>query len=476
MNRYQNPLTDRYASDEMSYVFSPDYKFQTWRKLWHILAKAEKKLGLDISDEQLSEMEENIECIDYELAAKMEKELRHDVMAHVHTFAKAAPKASPIIHLGATSCFVGDNTDLIQIKEGLKLIKKRLLDVIKPLSEFCMEYREHPALGFTHFQPAQLTTVGKRAALWLQDVVMDLQEVEERLEWLPFRGVKGTTGTQASFLQLFDDSSKIDELDKLVTEYAGFNRGLTITGQTYTRKIDSIILNVLAGIASTASKFSCDIRILQGLKEIEEPFEKSQIGSSAMAYKRNPMRSERITSLARFLSNLALNPAQTHATQWLERTLDDSANRRLALGEGFLAADAILIIMANVVSGLVVNSKVIEKRILSELPFMTTENVLMECVKQGGDRQHLHEVIRQLSQEAAANVKQKGLDNNLIELMKKHDDITLSDQEIDELIDPVKFIGMADKQVEQYLAEEVTPILEQNSDVLAQKAESNLKV
>lgn len=472
---YSNPLCERYSSKEMMYVFSPDFKFSTWRKLWIALAESEKELGLDIREEQIAEMKANIHNIDYELAAKKEKEFRHDVMAHVHTFGTQAPSAMPIIHLGATSAFVGDNTDLIQIREGLELVKKKMVNVIAELSRFAMETKDLPTLGFTHFQAAQLTTVGKRACLWLQSLMLDLEELEFRKETLRFRGVKGTTGTQASFKDLFDgDFSKVRELDEKVTEKMGFHKRFLVTGQTYDRKIDSEIMNLLANIAQSAHKFTNDLRLLQHLKEIEEPFEKSQIGSSAMAYKRNPMRSERISSLAKFVIALQQSTAMTAATQWFERTLDDSANKRLSLPQAFLAVDAILIIWKNIMSALVVYPKMIEKRIMSELPFMATEYIIMECVKQGGDRQELHERIRLHSMEAGKQVKVEGKENDLIERILADEYFKLNKDRLLEILDPKSFTGFAAEQVIEFLEREIQPILEKNKDKLGM--DSDLRV
>lgn len=472
---YSNPLCERYSSKEMMYVFSPDFKFSTWRKLWIALAESEKELGLDIREEQIAEMKANIHNIDYELAAKKEKEFRHDVMAHVHTFGTQAPSAMPIIHLGATSAFVGDNTDLIQIREGLELVKKKMVNVIAELSRFAMETKDLPTLGFTHFQAAQLTTVGKRACLWLQSLMLDLEELEFRKETLRFRGVKGTTGTQASFKDLFDgDFSKVRELDEKVTEKMGFHKRFLVTGQTYDRKIDSEIMNLLANIAQSAHKFTNDLRLLQHLKEIEEPFEKSQIGSSAMAYKRNPMRSERISSLAKFVIALQQSTAMTAATQWFERTLDDSANKRLSLPQAFLAVDAILIIWKNIMSALVVYPKMIEKRIMSELPFMATEYIIMECVKQGGDRQELHERIRLHSMEAGKQVKVEGKENDLIERILADEYFKLNKDRLLEILDPKSFTGFAAEQVIEFLEREIQPILEKNKDKL--RMDSDLRV
>lgn len=471
MNIYSNPLAERYSSKEMLENFSPDKKFSTWRKLWIALAESEKDLGLHITDEQIEEMKANIYNIDYELAAKKESEFRHDVMAHVHTFGTQAPKAMPIIHLGATSAFVGDNTDLIQIKDGLDIVKTKLVNVISEMSKFAMEYRNLPTLGFTHFQAAQLTTVGKRATLWLQSLLLDLEELEFREKTLRFRGVKGTTGTQASFKELFnDDFSKVKALDEKITEKMGFDKRFLVTGQTYDRKVDSEVMNLLANIAQSAHKFTNDLRLLQHLKEVEEPFEKSQIGSSAMAYKRNPMRSERISSLAKFVIALQQSTAMTAATQWFERTLDDSANKRLSLPQAFLAIDAILIIWKNVLDGLVVYPKMIEKRIMSELPFMSTEYIIMECVKNGGDRQELHERIRVHSMEAGKMVKIEGKENDLIERILNDKYFNLDKDRLLEILSPKNFIGFAPEQTEEFINIEVKPILERYSDKLGMEA------
>ena len=471
MNIYSNPLAERYSSKEMLENFSPDKKFSTWRKLWIALAESEKELGLHITDEQIEEMKANIYNIDYELAAKKESEFRHDVMAHVHTFGTQAPKAMPIIHLGATSAFVGDNTDLIQIKDGLDIVKTKLVNVISEMSKFAMEYRNLPTLGFTHFQAAQLTTVGKRATLWLQSLLLDLEELEFREKTLRFRGVKGTTGTQASFKELFnDDFSKVKALDEKITEKMGFDKRFLVTGQTYDRKVDSEVMNLLANIAQSAHKFTNDLRLLQHLKEVEEPFEKSQIGSSAMAYKRNPMRSERISSLAKFVIALQQSTAMTAATQWFERTLDDSANKRLSLPQAFLAIDAILIIWKNVLDGLVVYPKMIEKRIMSELPFMSTEYIIMECVKNGGDRQELHERIRVHSMEAGKMVKIGGKENDLIERILNDKYFNLDKDRLLEILSPKNFIGFAPEQTEEFINIEVKPILERYSDKLGMEA------
>jgi adenylosuccinate lyase len=470
-NIYSNPLAERYSSKEMLENFSPDKKFSTWRKLWVALAEAEKELGLNITDEQIEEMKANIYNIDYELAAKKELEFRHDVMAHVHTFGTQAPKAMPIIHLGATSAYVGDNTDLIQIKDGLDIIKTKLVNVISEMSKFAMANKDLPTLGFTHFQAAQLTTVGKRATLWLQSLLLDLEELEFREKTLRFRGVKGTTGTQASFQELFNgDFEKVKELDRRITEKMGFDKRFLVTGQTYDRKVDSEVMNLLANIAQSAHKFTNDLRLLQHLKEIEEPFEKSQIGSSAMAYKRNPMRSERISSLAKFVIALQQSTAMTASTQWFERTLDDSANKRLSLPQAFLAVDAILIIWKNVLDGLVVYPKMIEKRIMSELPFMSTEYIIMECVKNGGDRQELHERIRVHSMEAGKNVKVEGKDNDLIDRIINDKYFNLDKERLLEILDPKNFIGFAPEQTEEFVNIEVKPILEKYSDRLGMKA------
>ena len=472
---YSNPLAERYSSKEMLEIFSQKFKFSTWRKLWYVLAETEKELGLDITDEQLAQMKANIDNIDYELADEMEKKFRHDVMAHVHTFGTAAPKAMPIIHLGATSAYVGDNTDLIQIKEALNILKKKLINVMDGLAKFSNEYKDLPTLGFTHFQAAQLTTVGKRATLWLQSLILDLEELEFRQDTLRFRGVKGTTGTQASFQELFNgDYKKVKELDERVAEKMGFNKRFLVTGQTYDRKIDSEISNLLSNIAQSAHKFTNDLRLLQHLKEIEEPFEKSQIGSSAMAYKRNPMRSERISSLAKFVIALQQSTAMTASTQWFERTLDDSANKRLALPQGFLAVDAILIIWKNILEGLVVYPKMIEKHIMAELPFMATEYIIMEGVKKGGDRQELHELIRVHSMEAGKQVKVEGLENDLIERIINDLSFDIDREKLMEILDPKNFIGFAPAQVVDFLETEVNPILEKNKELLGMN--TDLKV
>lgn len=472
---YENPLITRYSSKEMTYIFSDNKKFTTWRKLWIALAEAEKELGLNISDEQINEMKENLHNIDYVLAAQKEKEFRHDVMAHVHTFGTACPKAMPIIHLGATSAYVGDNTDIIVMREGLLIIKNKLLNLINVLSQFCLKYKDVPSLGYTHFQPAQLTTVGKRASLWLQDLYMDYEQLEFCISNLKLRGVKGTTGTQASFMSLFEnDNEKVKKLDKLVSQKMGFENSFYLTGQTYSRKLDTMVANVLSGIAQSLHKATNDIRILQSLKEIEEPFEKSQIGSSAMAYKRNPMRSERIASLSRFIISNTSNMDNTAATQWLERTLDDSANRRLSIPQGFLACDAILGIAINVFNGMVVNEKVIEKHIKEELPFMATENIIMECVKRGGDRQELHEEIRTLSMQAGEQVKKFGNPNDLLERMSGSKIINLSSDEINSIVNPKNFIGRAPEQVTDFYEEVIKNILEENKSELGIEIELNV--
>ena len=471
-DRYQSPLVSRYVSPEMAYCFSDDKKFQTWRRLWIMLAKAEQSLGLNISDEQIAEMKANIENIDYEIAAAEEKKRRHDVMAHVHTYGVCCPQAAPIIHLGATSCYVGDNTDLVVLRDGLDLLLPKLARVIDRFRKFAESYRDLPTLGFTHYQPAQLTTVGKRACLWLQELVMDLRNIERARKDLRFRGVKGTTGTQASFLSLFEgDHDKVEELDRLVTKAAGFDSAFIVTGQTYSRKVDVDILSALGSFGATAHKITTDIRLLANLKEIEEPFEKNQIGSSAMAYKRNPMRSERCCSLARHLMSLVSNAQHTAAVQWMERTLDDSANRRISLGEAFLTADAVLGILQNISEGLVVYPKVIERRIKQELPFMATENFIMAMVKAGGDRQECHEEIRVLSHEAAAVVKQEGGDNDLIERIKNTDYFKPIHDQIETLMDPATFIGRAPQQVDRFISEEVNPALGVYADQLDGRSE-----
>ncbi|MDF2893195.1 MAG: purB [Clostridia bacterium] len=469
---YQNPLNTRYASKEMSFIFSDDYKFSTWRKLWVALAESEMQLGINITEQQIEEMKQHIFDINYEDAEKREKETRHDVMSHVHAYGLQCPAAKPIIHLGATSAYVGDNTDVIQMTEGLKLVKTKLINTMNNMAQFASKYKDLPTLGFTHFQAAQLTTVGKRCTLWLQDFLMDLEELEFQLSRMKLRGVKGTTGTQASFMSLFSgDHDKIRKLDQMVAEKMGFEKTFAVTGQTYSRKLDSQVLNVLAQIAESAYKFSNDMRLLQHLKEVEEPFEKQQIGSSAMAYKRNPMRSERIGALARFVVINTLNPAITAATQWFERTLDDSANKRLVIPQAFLAVDSILNIMINVTSGLVVYEKMIQKHVDQELPFMATESILMEAVMRGGDRQELHEKIRVYSMEAGKRVKEEGLDNNLIDLIKQDKEFMLTDEEIDGLLDAKNFIGRASAQVDEFLEEYIYPVLQNYTDLLNIKVE-----
>ena len=471
-DRYNSPLSERYASKEMQYVFSPDKKFRTWRRLWIALAETEKELGLPITDEQIEELKEHAEDINYDVAREREKIVRHDVMSHVYAYGQQCPKAKGIIHLGATSCYVGDNTDMIVMAEALEIVRRKLVNVIAELAEFADEYKGLPTLAFTHFQPAQPTTVGKRATLWMQEFAMDLEDLEYVKSTLKLLGSKGTTGTQASFLELFEgDQETIDKVDPMIAKKMGFEACYPVSGQTYSRKVDTRVLNVLAGIAASAHKFSNDIRLLQHLKEVEEPFEKSQIGSSAMAYKRNPMRSERIASLSRYVMIDALNPAVTSATQWFERTLDDSANKRLSVPEGFLAIDGILDLCLNVVDGLVVYPKVIEKRLMSELPFMATENIMMDAVKAGGDRQELHERIRQLSIEAGRNVKEKGLDNNLLELIAEDPSFNLTLDELKKTMDPSKYVGRAPVQVEAYLKNVIRPLLDKNQEVLGMKAE-----
>lgn len=474
-DKYQSPLSERYASKQMQYIFSPDMKFRTWRKLWIALAETEKELGLNITQEQIDELKANVDDINYEVAKKREKECRHDVMSHVYAYGVQCPKAKGIIHLGATSCYVGDNTDVIVMTEALRLVKQKLVNVIAELAKFADEYKELPTLGFTHFQPAQPTTVGKRATLWMQEFLLDLEDLDHALSKMKLLGSKGTTGTQASFLELFDgDHETIDKIDPMIAKKMGFEDCYPVSGQTYSRKIDTRVLNVLAGIAASAHKFSNDIRLLQHLKEVEEPFEKSQIGSSAMAYKRNPMRSERIASLSRYVMVDALNPAITSATQWFERTLDDSANKRLSVPEGFLAIDGILDLCLNVVDGLVVYPKVIEKRLMSELPFMATENIMMDAVKAGGDRQELHERIRELSMEAGKNVKVEGKDNNLLELIAADPAFNMSLEDLKKTMDPSKYVGRSKVQVEAFLGNVVNPILEENKELLGMTAEINV--
>lgn len=477
-DRYESPLSERYASKEMQYIFSPDMKFRTWRKLWIALAETEKELGLSqngkpvITDEQIEELKAHAEDINYDVAKAREKEVRHDVMSHVYAYGKQCPKAAGIIHLGATSCYVGDNTDIIVMTEALKLVKKKLVNVMAELADFAEKYKAQPTLAFTHFQPAQPTTVGKRATLWLQEFYLDYEDLNYVLSTMKLLGSKGTTGTQASFLELFDgDQETIDKIDPMIAEKMGFKECFPVSGQTYSRKVDTRVVNVLAGIAASAHKMSNDIRLLQHLKEVEEPFEKSQIGSSAMAYKRNPMRSERIASLSRYVMIDALNPAITSATQWFERTLDDSANKRLSIPEGFLAIDGILDLCLNVVDGLVVYPKVIEKRLRSELPFMATENIMMDAVKAGGNRQELHERIRELSMEAGRNVKVEGKENNLLELIAADPAFNMTLEDLQKTMDPAKYVGRSKEQVTAFLNNVIRPVLDENKELLGVKAE-----
>ena len=474
-DRYVSPLSERYASKEMQYIFSPDMKFRTWRRLWIALAETEKELGLNITQEQIDELKAHADDINYEVAKERERQVRHDVMSHVYAYGVQCPKAKGIIHLGATSCYVGDNTDIIVMTEALKLVRKKLVNVIAELSKFADKYKDQPTLAFTHFQPAQPTTVGKRATLWTQEFLLDLEDLEFVLSTMKLLGSKGTTGTQASFLELFDgDQETIDKIDPMIAQKMGFKECYPVSGQTYSRKVDTRVLNVLAGIAASAHKMSNDIRLLQHLKEVEEPFEKSQIGSSAMAYKRNPMRSERIASLSRFVMVDALNPAITSATQWFERTLDDSANKRLSVPEGFLAIDGILDLCLNVVDGLVVYPKVIEKRLMSELPFMATENIMMDAVKAGGDRQELHERIRELSMEAGRNVKVEGKEYNLLELIAADPAFNLTLEELQKTMDPSKYVGRAKEQTAAFIAKVVQPVLEERKELLGMTAEINV--
>ncbi|MDY4078341.1 MAG: adenylosuccinate lyase [Clostridium sp.] len=472
---YTSPLNSRYASKEMSFIFSDDMKFTTWRKLWVALAECEKELGLNITDEQIAELKAHINDINYDDAQKREKEVRHDVMSHVYAYGLQCPKAKGIIHLGATSCYVGDNTDVIIMKEALLLIKKKMVTVLHRLKNFAEKYKDMPTLGFTHFQPAQLTTVGKRATLWMQDLVMDIENIDFVIEHLKLRGVKGTTGTQASFMNLFEgDEEKVRALDKMVAEKMGFKKCFGVTGQTYPRKLDSIVLNTLSEVAQSAYKFSNDLRLLQNMKEIEEPFEAHQIGSSAMAYKRNPMRSERMGALARYVIVDSLNPAITASTQWFERTLDDSANKRISVAEAFLALDGVLNLYINIAENMVVYDKVIAAHVNRELPFMATENIMMESVKRGGDRQELHERIREHSMAAAQRVKGEGLDNDLIERIINDPTFNLSKEEILAIIDPKKFVGRAPSQVVEFIAEYVDPIIEANKDAIEVHSEINV--
>ena len=474
-DRYTSPLSERYASKEMQYIFSQDMKFRTWRRLWIALAETEKELGLNITQEQIDELKAHADDINYDVAKAREKEVRHDVMSHVYAYGVQCPKAKGIIHLGATSCYVGDNTDIIVMTEALKLVQKKLVNVIAELSKFADKYKDQPTLAFTHFQPAQPTTVGKRATLWTQEFMMDLEDLEYVLGTIKLLGSKGTTGTQASFLELFEgDQETIDKIDPMIAAKMGFKECYPVSGQTYSRKVDTRVVNVLAGIAASAHKMSNDIRLLQHLKEVEEPFEKSQIGSSAMAYKRNPMRSERIASLSRYVMVDALNPAITSATQWFERTLDDSANKRLSVPEGFLAIDGILDLCLNVVDGLVVYPKVIEKHMMAELPFMATENIMMDAVMAGGDRQELHERIRELSMEAGKNVKVEGKDNNLLELIAADPAFNLTLEELQKTMDPKKYVGRAKEQTESFIAKVVNPVLDSHKEMLGMTAEINV--
>ena len=477
MNVYQNPLTGRYASKEMSYNWSPQRKHSTWRRLWLALAESEKELGLPITEKQLAEMRAHLDDIDFEAAAAEEARLRHDVMSHIHVFGALCPEAKPIIHLGATSCFVTDNTELIQMRDGLKLIQAKLLKVVTIIADIADKYKDLPTLGFTHYQPAQLTTLGKRFSLYLQDFVMDLQRVTEEIGKIPFRGVKGTTGTQASFMELFNgDQEKVRQLDKLVSKKMGFDSSIALSGQTYTRKVDFFVLSVLSGIAQSCYKMAGDIRLLANLKEIEEPFGKNQVGSSAMAYKRNPMRSERVCSLSRYLMSLPVNCAMTHSTQWFERTLDDSANRRIVLGEAFLTADVILSLIANIADGIQVWPKVIAAHIDAELPFMATENILMEAVRAGGDRQDLHEAIRMHSMEASKVVKAEGKPNDLIERLAKDPLFAKVAPMFKDILNPKLFIGRAPQQVTDYLEGTVRPLIAELAAKTGPAAEDEIRV
>ena len=474
-DRYVSPLSERYASKEMQYIFSPDMKFRTWRRLWIALAETEKELGLPITQEQIDELKAHKDEINFDVAKEREKLVRHDVMSHVYAYGVQCPKAKGIIHLGATSCYVGDNTDIIVMSEALKLVQKKLVNVIAELSKFADKYKEQPTLAFTHFQPAQPTTVGKRATLWTQEFLMDLEDLEYVMSTLKLLGSKGTTGTQASFLELFEgDQETIDKIDPMIAEKMGFKNCYPVSGQTYSRKVDTRVLNILAGIAASAHKMSNDIRLLQHLKEVEEPFEKSQIGSSAMAYKRNPMRSERIASLSRYVMVDALNPAITSATQWFERTLDDSANKRLSIPEGFLAIDGILDLCLNVVDGLVVYPKVIEKHMMAELPFMATENIMMDAVKAGGDRQELHERIRELSMEAGRTVKVEGKDNDLLERIAADPAFNLTIEELQKSMEPSRYVGRAKEQTTAFITKTVQPVLDAHKEMLGMTAEINV--
>ena len=474
-DRYVSPLSERYASKEMQYIFSPDMKFRTWRRLWIALAETEKELGLNITQEQIDELKAHKDDINYDVAKERERQVRHDVMSHEYAYGVQCPKAKGIIHLGATSCYVGDNTDIIVMAEALKLVQKKLVNVIAELSKFADKYKEQPTLAFTHFQPAQPTTVGKRATLWTQEFLMDLEDLEYVMGTLKLLGSKGTTGTQASFLELFEgDQETIDKIDPMIAEKMGFKNCYPVSGQTYSRKVDTRVLNILAGIAASAHKMSNDIRLLQHLKEVEEPFEKSQIGSSAMAYKRNPMRSERIASLSRYVMVDALNPAITSATQWFERTLDDSANKRLSIPEGFLAIDGILDLCLNVVDGLVVYPKVIEKHMMAELPFMATENIMMDAVKAGGDRQELHERIRELSMEAGRTVKVEGKDNDLLERIAADPAFNLTIEELRKSMEPSRYVGRAKEQTVTFIEKTVQPVLDAHKEMLGMTAEINV--
>ena len=474
-DRYVSPLSERYASKEMQYIFSPDMKFRTWRRLWIALAETEKELGLNITQEQIDDLKAHKDDINYDVAKERERQVRHDVMSHVYAYGVQCPKAKGIIHLGATSCYVGDNTDIIVMAEALKLVQKKLVNVIAELSKFADKYKEQPTLAFTHFQPAQPTTVGKRATLWTQEFLMDLEDLEYVMGTLKLLGSKGTTGTQASFLELFEgDQETIDKIDPMIAEKMGFKNCYPVSGQTYSRKVDTRVLNILAGIAASAHKMSNDIRLLQHLKEVEEPFEKSQIGSSAMAYKRNPMRSERIASLSRYVMVDALNPAITSATQWFERTLDDSANKRLSIPEGFLAIDGILDLCLNVVDGLVVYPKVIEKHMMAELPFMATENIMMDAVKAGGDRQELHERIRELSMEAGRTVKVEGKDNDLLERIAADPAFNLTIDELRKSMEPSRYVGRAKEQTVTFIEKTVQPVLDAHKEMLGMTAEINV--
>ena len=481
-DRYVSPLSERYASKEMQFIFSPDMKFTTWRKLWIALAETEKELGLKdtegnprITDEMIDELKSHVDDINYDVAKERERIVRHDVMSHVYAYGQQCPKAAGIIHLGATSCYVGDNTDIIIMREALLLVRKKLLNVINELTKFALQYKDLPTIAFTHFQPAQPTTVGKRATLWLHDFYMDLQDTDYMVSQLKLLGSKGTTGTQASFFELFDgDHEACRKADKMIAEKMGFDECFPVSGQTYTRKVDSRVLNVLSGIAQTAHKFSNDIRLLQHLKQVEEPFEKNQIGSSAMAYKRNPMRSERIASLADYVMCDALNPAIVASTQWFERTLDDSANKRLSVPEGFLAVDGILDLCLNVVDGLVVYDKVIYKKFMEEIPFMATENIMMDAVKAGGNRQELHEKIRTYSMEAGANVKREGKENNLLELIAADPAFNMSLDELKKLMQPERYVGRAPQQTEEFINEVIKPLLDDNKELLGLTAEINV--